>query len=479
MNKSITADETIRQLKEAISRKGDLPCLSSSLARIVESMKNLDFNDDELVNVVLSDFSLAQKVLRLANSPMYAAFGSVTTISMAIHVLGTEAIGHLAMGVKLLDNLGQAAETELAREELSKAVIAGAVARSVAVGVAGKDGESVAVAALMRSLGRLLVCFYLPAQFEEISQHQPRIDTEDRLAKQQLGLGFGDIAFELAQGWHLPEELADCAREPSSSASPHAQWVHAVTGYSRGYVDAVARGADADELRSLANEFTDSIGLASDELCNQAAEAVGSADADTGFANMWDNRRRESAATRSRTSKLEAGVDEIDRNQNDLTVSQVVGMATELLWESLGCRNALFFLHQASKGTYDLYLARGAGMQELVRKVSFEAAFSPNVVHLSLASAKPVYLTNPQEANISKRIPDWLKRIVPVARAMFLLPVAVQGKSSSLLYLDWAPGTQQHAFTADEQAQIDRLVSITSACLERAMTARVRSAVPA
>lgn len=478
MNKSPAAVRTIEALQVAIRLKGDLPCLSTSLAHIVDSMKNLDANENDLVNVVLSDFSLSQKVLRLANSPMYAAFGGVTTITMALYVLGTEAIGHLAMGVKLLDNLGQAAETETAREELTKAVISGAVARSVAVGVSGKEGEAVAVATLMRALGRLMVCFYLPEQFSLVPIEVQGI-SEDDASRKALGLSYGDIASELAVEWNLPAALTESMREPGLEASPHTLWVHSVAGYARGYVDAVARGASETELAHLADMYSDGIGLSSSDLTGYAASAVAAAESEAGTPGIRDNRRRDNAAARTRADKLQAGIDEIDRNQRDLPVSQLVSMATEVLWESLECRNAMFFLHNGGKGAYELILARGERVQGLVRKVSFEAAFSPNVVHLALANAKPVYLSNPQEPNIARRIPDWLSNIVTPARALFLLPVSSNGKSNSVLCLDWGLTAPAQTFTAEEQRQIERLTMILSACLERAVAARVRTTVPA
>jgi hypothetical protein len=69
-------------------------------------MRGEDEREFNMTQTVLSDPVLTQKVLRLANSGMYSAFGQrINTVSKAVLVLGTEAIGHLALGLKLIEEL--------------------------------------------------------------------------------------------------------------------------------------------------------------------------------------------------------------------------------------------------------------------------------------------------------------------------------------------------------------------------------------
>lgn len=470
-----TSTETMRLLTAAIESKGELPCLSASLSRIVDSMHGEGADDEQLASVVLSDFALTQKVLRLANSPMYSAFGSVTTISMAIYVLGTEAVGHLAMGLKLLDNLGIAADGDQARDELSKAVTSGAVARSVAADVSAKDGEAVAVAALMRCLGKLMVCFYLPEQHAAIQLVDSGIEEEDAAAFGVLGLSYSDIAVRMARTWKLPAELSARARPPAAGATAHELWVDAVATYSRTYVEAVVNGATADELSALAERYADGVGATPERMLLTAGAAVDVAKADGGTADLWD-RRKADGRKEEPLAKLKAGVDELERAEHSLPLPQIVGMATEILWNGLNCRNAMFFMRFANRGVYEHILGRGEHAADLVRKVSFEEAFSPNVVHLALARGKPVFLGNPQDPAMQRRIPDWTREHLPPSGALFLAPFIVQGKAGALMYLEWPPGVRG-AFSPEEHAQLERLIAIVSGVLER-FVAAARSRTP-
>src|SRR5207253_722414 len=83
-----------------MAQQGDFPTLQFCIDNVFKTL-NSDTSVGEMAAGVLSDFSLSQKVIRLANSAMYRSFGGeVTTVSRAILVLGVEAISHLTLGVQ-------------------------------------------------------------------------------------------------------------------------------------------------------------------------------------------------------------------------------------------------------------------------------------------------------------------------------------------------------------------------------------------
>ena len=75
-----------------MSERGDFPMLSQSLRTTMAAMNNDELDFSALVRVVLSDFALTQKVLRLANSAMYMAFGgNITNVFLAACTLSLRA----------------------------------------------------------------------------------------------------------------------------------------------------------------------------------------------------------------------------------------------------------------------------------------------------------------------------------------------------------------------------------------------------
>ena len=85
-------------------RRIKLLCAVVALLTILAAMSGEDEREFSMTKTVLSDPTLTQCVLRLANSAMYSVFGqNINTVSKAVIVLGTDAIGHLALGLKLVE----------------------------------------------------------------------------------------------------------------------------------------------------------------------------------------------------------------------------------------------------------------------------------------------------------------------------------------------------------------------------------------
>ena len=129
MVKAVLLDRLWARMNE----RGDFPLLSQSLRTTVAAMTNDDYDFSALVKVVLSDFALTQKVLRLANSAMYMAFGgNITTVTRALMVLGMDAVGHLVVGLKIVDHFHHSAPRRIdAKLELNRTMLSGCVARKL------------------------------------------------------------------------------------------------------------------------------------------------------------------------------------------------------------------------------------------------------------------------------------------------------------------------------------------------------------
>ena len=158
---TVSPEKTLALLWERVKQQGDLPGFAKAVTSILGAMRGEDDQGFNMTQTVLSDPALTQKVLRLANSAMYSAFGqSIGTVSKAVIVLGTETIGHLALGLKLMDELSAASpDTASACLEMEKAVLAGHVARQVATSANYKDAEEAVVCSMLHTLGRMMVVF--------------------------------------------------------------------------------------------------------------------------------------------------------------------------------------------------------------------------------------------------------------------------------------------------------------------------------
>jgi len=80
-----------------------IPARERSVASVLGALDGGDAPAQGAVPFIIEDFALTQKVLKLANSAMYAPFGAGTaSVSSAMAVLGTEAVLHLVLGADLV-----------------------------------------------------------------------------------------------------------------------------------------------------------------------------------------------------------------------------------------------------------------------------------------------------------------------------------------------------------------------------------------
>lgn len=161
-----SAHATLTLLRTRMRQRGNLPSFAKVVHAITVAMHSENDRDLTLTQTVLADPALTQQVLRLANSAMYTAFGQrINTVTKAVMILGTDSIGHLALGMKLIDNLAAVSgDSQSARQELDKALLAGHIARKITSLTSAREDEEAVVCSMLHGLGRMLVAFYLPEQ---------------------------------------------------------------------------------------------------------------------------------------------------------------------------------------------------------------------------------------------------------------------------------------------------------------------------
>jgi HD-like signal output (HDOD) protein len=84
-------------LLRRMQRSKDFPALSETIRTLNSLTASSKKSTEQLASVIVRDFALTNKVLKVVNSAYYAGFaGKVGTISRAIVVLGVDAIRSLA-----------------------------------------------------------------------------------------------------------------------------------------------------------------------------------------------------------------------------------------------------------------------------------------------------------------------------------------------------------------------------------------------
>lgn len=445
------AESTLALLRERMRRNGDLPGFTRSIRSILGAMRGEDETGFDMVRAVLSDPSLTQKVLRLANSSMYSAFGqSINTVTRAVQVLGIDAIGHLALGLKLVEELGNANPANASvHVEMEKAVLAGMVAKQVATGARARDAEEAVVCSMLHPLGRMLVTFYLPERWTMLQQ-QAGVGSEESAALAVLGMTLEQVGRAAAEQWGLPRNLLAGMREidPASlagSGPAHDDWLAAVSTMAAqcaGPLWADEAGG-AEQVRRIAARFSAALGVGTDDIMTAIDRAR--ADAAEGLsiaplARPAEKRARQEAGAVMRAAGntvLMSGAADMRDVLDTARPARMMGMALETMFKGLSLTRAFAFLRNRAENRYVARMGLGEAVNALLPLLAFPDNYDANVFHAALASDRVIFIENARDPKFAARLPGWWKAWLSDARSFVILPVSTGGQPAGFIYGDW------------------------------------------
>jgi HD-like signal output (HDOD) protein len=437
-----------------------------------------------MTKTVLSDPALTQKVLRLANSAMYSVFGrDINTVSKAVLIIGTESIGHLALGSKLIDGLAKAATGSTStRNEMQKAVLAGHIAREITAAASARDAEEAVVCSMLHGLGRMMVTFYLPDHWALIQARcaDQNID-EAHAVLETLGIGLDETGRWVAQKWGLPEALINSMQEvlPQTVDEPleHANWLGAVATLSSRCAKLLCDTVHttSEELVDLLNSYADMLGMGESELLAAVHTAQESAAQDTLFASVTKPMKPESSSLATVPSgkptdavkTLTHGVTDMRGVTNNTTTYQLMTMALETVYQGLGLSRAIVFLHNASDGTYFARMGFGENVQELIPRLVFTEAYQPDVFHAGLASDKIIIVKDAKDPAFVSKLPHWWRDALPTVQSFLILPLIVNRHPAGFIYGDWDVPLSAATLDAAELLSLNELRTLIVQVIEQ------------
>ncbi|HEY8606957.1 MAG TPA: HDOD domain-containing protein [Noviherbaspirillum sp.] len=451
--RSGAAQQTMELLWLRVRQRGDLPGFSKVVSAIIGAMRGDDDREFSMTKTVLQDPALTQKVLRLANSAMYSVFGQgINTVSKAVIVLGTEAIGHLALGLKLVDGLSAASAASVhARAEMEKAVLAGHIARQLTCAAATRDAEEAVVCSMLHSLGRMMTTFYLPDKWQEVLAHSAACGCDENESSfTLLGLGLDDIGREAARQWGLPtplvQSMSDMPPNAQAEALDHQDWLAAVSTLSSRCAEALnhEEGNPEADLARLVEGYAEMLGMDASQVL-QAVDAARRTAA-TEDAVVPRSQRREDVQPeapavpgkpKDSVSILARGVVDVRSALSTASSGQLMSMALETIYQGFGFSRSIAFLRDRDRRQYIATMSLGEGVQEKVPRLVFGDGYEPNIFHAALANDKMIFVENARDPRFNNKLPRWWKEALPDVRSFLLLPLTVNRQPVGFLYGDW------------------------------------------
>jgi HD-like signal output (HDOD) protein len=476
-----TKAELLDKLWTRMSERGDFPMLSQALRSTVSAMSDDELDFSSLVQIVLSDVGLTQKVLRLANSAMYVAFGgNITTVTRALMVLGMDAVGHLVVGLKLVDHFHQSAPRRIdAKLELNRTLLSGAVARQLTEHKDLRSAEEAVVCTLMRQIGKLLVAFYLEHEWDQLRRKAAAENISDAHAcAALLGVSFDEIGNEAADRWRLPETIragmrsSDPDAPPDESVPKHVRWLQAISNYSTEVADALVAqqiigAVDPEasahsrepELHDIATRYSAALNTDAQTLTSMSL-ALAEEEATEGvmqeISQLQANADAIARAGVSAEARIGASLEDLRAMPSKNALAHALALASEAMLAGLHLSRTVVFVRQANH-EFQARIGLGAGVEPMMQQLHFSAEFRPDVFHLAITNPTGIFIENARDPRIDARLPRWYKETLDEAEAFVLLPVKTNEVTVALIYGDWTSRPHVRKITPAEMARLNDL----------------------
>ena len=200
------------EVERQLSNCDSLPSLPSVVLRIIDASKNPETSLAEVADIISLDPALSAKLLKIANSPVYARTHEVSTLRDALSLLGLTASLTVSLSFSLVSSLkNQTGDDQAFHNFWKRSIICATVGKQIGLVLNQNNQEELFLASLLQDIGILAIdCAQLnhPADDHMSKDSNNKTHFERvRYEKSSWGIDHSDIGAWLLRSWQLPEKL--------------------------------------------------------------------------------------------------------------------------------------------------------------------------------------------------------------------------------------------------------------------------------
>ena len=199
------------EAKQQILMLKQLPPLSATAARLLESLSNDNFSLSTLSGIISQDPGITARILGVANSAYFGQTKPIHSVEEAIiRVLGLNMVKSLAFSIAVsgVFEADKCQRFNLERywfQSLATAAMAREICRHLQT-ESQVELDGVYLAGLLFDIGTLVLVHLFPEDYNQVITRLSETDGADRLQleEDQLGINSLQAGAWLADRWHLP-----------------------------------------------------------------------------------------------------------------------------------------------------------------------------------------------------------------------------------------------------------------------------------
>lgn len=198
-------------VKKKLQTLRDLPAIPTVISQLLHSLDNVDIPAAHIAKLIERDQALTSKILQAANSPFYGFSRKISTIELAVVIMGFNSIKEIVISLVIQKFVKRYSRSLIDINQFwDYSVFCGAAARLLARRLGYRLAGEAFVAGLMHDMGVLILVQNFTNDFRTIKalQEDGKISL---VAAEEIVLGctHADIGAWLAEKWNLPEQLVN------------------------------------------------------------------------------------------------------------------------------------------------------------------------------------------------------------------------------------------------------------------------------
>ncbi len=481
-------------LKRRMARKPDFPAVSQHISEINQKSGIRDRSDaNELASVILKDYALTTKLLKVVNSAVYGQYGgSISTVSRAVVILGFEQVRAIALGIVIFEHLRNGEQADKLKDAAMSSFLSGMLAKTL---WNEKDSnihvEEAFIASMFHRLGRHLAIYYFPDEYREVSDLvESRGIDEAAAAREIFGSDFSEFGVAIGRDWNLPERLVAAMRPPppgklKGNRNPDAR-ISQLSAFANEVAETL--GDDAAEhieenLEAILERYEACVELDEDALKSAVATAV---DATREFASIISvdlesapflgrvekaisddgGEQPGAAAATDDSSALPPGPDEgletdtresganpharqlfLTNAISELTtailekapINDMFAMVLEAFYRGLGFSHVLFMLRDPRDQSFGTRFGFGEDFDALKPHFTYRLAVDDDIFSQAVRKGRHALIVDTSDPRYAGSIPLWVRELIRPS-SILLFAVVVNRKCIGLIYADKCDG---------------------------------------
>ena len=187
-----------------------LPTTPAVAVRVISLCGDPDVRLPRLVSCISADTALTAKLLRTANSSLFASRTKITSVHSAVVRLGLKVTRVATLAFSLATEIQRKPPTDFDIERFWRhALTTASAARILAEAIRTPRADDAFADGLLQDVGVLALQYALPEEYAKVLEEQQAQPVKElyRIESEKIGVTHMEIGSRLLSNWNIPSEV--------------------------------------------------------------------------------------------------------------------------------------------------------------------------------------------------------------------------------------------------------------------------------